>query len=45
MLNERAGGLGSNPVVSAQSEKEGVSEGIFRGGISGWDSAGGPDVI
>lgn len=34
MLNERAGGLGSNPVVSAQSEKEGVTEGIgnFRVG-------------
>lgn len=34
MLNERAGGLSGNPVVSARSEKEGVSEGIgnFRVG-------------
>lgn len=34
MLNERAGGLSSNPVVSARSEKEGVIEGIknFRVG-------------
>lgn len=34
MLNERAGGLSSNPVVSARSEKKGVTEGIgnFRVG-------------
>lgn len=34
MLNERAGGLSSNPVVSARYEKEGVTEGIgeFQGG-------------
>lgn len=34
MLNERAGGLSSSPVVSARTEKEGVIEGIgnFRVG-------------
>ena len=34
MLNERAGGLSSNPVVLVRSEKEGVTEGIgnFRVG-------------
>lgn len=36
MLNERAGGLGGNPVVSARPEKEGVTGGIgeFQGGTA-----------
>lgn len=33
MLNERAGGPSGNPVVSARSEKEGVSEGIGNFGV------------
>ena len=34
-------GLSSNPVVMVRSEKEGWG----GGGISGWDSTGGHDVI